>query len=567
MRGKRAGPGAMLVAALCATPILPAHSATSARYRTGLHEYVSGRHAWQQNDLTQATNLFAGALRYEDDDPVLLRRTFDLAVASGDMPRALDLGRTLRKTESSYGTLLFLLAVDALRQGNWRGAREQLDAVADSGIEGLIAPVLRAWTLYGAGDKAAAAALLARDDGDKLRRSYQSEHLAYMRLLTGDAAGAAGLLSELLPQGSVGGARARLSLAAAWQRAGDPAKARAALDAKDMQRFDGRLDEALATLAAGKPLPLIVTAPAQGAAELLLRAAVDLSRDQVTPLSLGYARMAQYLNPRLEETTLVLAEMLRAGGDAKGAALILDSPDNSAFYSARAAALRADLASDARDYDKALAILAQAVKRWPDDTALWVERGDTLRQKEDYAGAISAYDHAIAQLRTPMPTDWSIYFARGVAYERDKRWPQAEADLRKALSLKPDEPNVLNYLGYSWIDRGLNREEATRMIARAVEQRPDDGFILDSLGWAYFTSGDAGRAVVELEKAVALEPGDATLNEHLGDAYWQVGRVLEARFRWKAALALEPEPEQKSRLETKTDFGLVDSPSAPRQPG
>ena len=128
-----------------------------------------------------------------------------------------------------------------------------------------------------------------------------------------------------------------------------------------------------------------------------------------------------------------------------------------------------------------------------------------------------------------------MFYFRGICYERSKQWPQAEADLKKALQLYPDQPLVLNYLGYSWIDQGVNLDEGMNMIRRAVEQRPDDGYIVNSLGWANFRIGNYDEAVKELERAVELKPDDPTINDHLGDAYWRVGRVLEARFQWSHA--------------------------------
>ncbi|MGC2781087.1 MAG: tetratricopeptide repeat protein, partial [Bradyrhizobium sp.] len=153
------------------------------------------------------------------------------------------------------------------------------------------------------------------------------------------------------------------------------------------------------------------------------------------------------------------------------------------------------------------------------------------------------------------------YYYRGICLERSKQWPKAEADMRKALELQPDQPHVLNYLGYSWIDQGVNLDEGMKMIKRAVEQRPDDGYIVDSLGWAYYRIGNYEEAVKNLERAIDLKPEDPTINDHLGDAYWRIGRKLEAKFQWAHARDLKPEAEEQPKIEAKIQNGLTDDPA------
>jgi Flp pilus assembly protein TadD len=159
-------------------------------------------------------------------------------------------------------------------------------------------------------------------------------------------------------------------------------------------------------------------------------------------------------------------------------------------------------------------------------------------------------------------SNWVIYYFRGICFERSKQWAKAEADLKKALELFPDQAHVLNYLGYSWIDQGINLDDGMRMIKRAVEQRADDGYIVDSLGWAYYRLGNNEEAVKQLERAVELKPEDPTINDHLGDAYWKIGRVLEARFQWSHARDLKPEPEDLVKIEAKLKSGLPDDTSS-----
>ena len=192
----------------------------------------------------------------------------------------------------------------------------------------------------------------------------------------------------------------------------------------------------------------------------------------------------------------------------------------------------------------------------PERSDALIAMGDLLRGKDRFAEAESAYTRAIQRLPKIERSDWRLLYARGITYERTKRWPQAEADLLKALELEPDQPFVLNYLGYSWVDQGLNLDRAKAMLHRAVELRPDDGFIVDSLGWAYYRLGENDKAVTYLERAVELEPGDPVLNDHLGDVYWRVGRQREARFQWQRALTFKPEPDAVAAIQAKLANGL-----------
>ena len=182
--------------------------------------------------------------------------------------------------------------------------------------------------------------------------------------------------------------------------------------------------------------------------------------------------------------------------------------------------------------------------------------GDILRGRSRWADAARAYDEAIARAGVPIPADWSLFYARGIALERSNRWPQAEADFRRALELSPEQPYVLNYLGYTWVELGQNLAEARGMLERAVELRPNDGNIVDSLGWALFKLGDYPAAVRSLERAVELEPRSSVINDHLGDAYWMAGRRNEAHFQWSRALSLGPEPGEGPRIESKLREGL-----------
>jgi Flp pilus assembly protein TadD len=216
---------------------------------------------------------------------------------------------------------------------------------------------------------------------------------------------------------------------------------------------------------------------------------------------------------------------------------------------------------------EALKTLNDTLTGGPADLDLLASIGDVLRGDERYAEAVDAYTKAIALVGAPQERNWTLYYTRGIAYERSKRWGEAERDLKLALKLKPEQPLVMNYLAYTWVEQGVNMTEALQMLRRAVELRPEDGFIIDSLGWAYFKVGDYKTAIQYLEQAIQLEPSEATINDHLGDAYWRVGRKLEARYQWQHALTLKPEQGEEPKIRKKIEAGLPDLPPVPAQAG
>ena len=214
--------------------------------------------------------------------------------------------------------------------------------------------------------------------------------------------------------------------------------------------------------------------------------------------------------------------------------------------------------------DEAIKILKDVTTQDPKD----LEAHDGARQHRARAQEVRRLHRRPirrASMRCRRPTTratGSIYYFRGICEERSKQWSKAEADMRKALELQPEQPHVLNYLGYSWIDQGINLDDGMKMIKRAVEQRPDDGYIVDSLGWAYYRIGNFEDAVKNLERAIDLKPEDPTINDHLGDAYWRIGRTLEAKFQWAHARDLKPEPEELPKIEAKIENGLPEDTSS-----
>ena len=214
--------------------------------------------------------------------------------------------------------------------------------------------------------------------------------------------------------------------------------------------------------------------------------------------------------------------------------------------------------------EQAIKQLQAIVAAKPHDVDALSALAGVQRAAKHYTEAAATYDKAIAAVGIPTRDNWTLFYFRGICFERAKEWPKAEEDFKKALELYPDQPLVLNYLGYSWVDQGVNLEQAFKMLRRAVELRPNDGYIVDSLGWAHFKLGQYAEATQTLERAVDLKPADPVLNDHLGDAYWRVDRKVEARFQWNHARDMNPEPEDLPAILKKIEVGLPDpGPNGP----
>jgi tetratricopeptide (TPR) repeat protein len=321
--------------------------------------------------------------------------------------------------------------------------------------------------------------------------------------------------------------------------------------------------EGLRETKAGKKLPPLVDSPQTGAAEALYGIGATLTRRGGEDLALVYLQLALYLEPTHPLALLSLADLYESVKKPQMAIKIYERvPANSPLKRNAQIQLATDL--DAADRsDEAIKILKSVTAEDPKDLEAIMALGNVERGRKKFSDCTETYSKGIDALPDPNDKGNTVYYYyRGICEERSHQWPKAEADMKKALELQPDQPHVLNYLGYSWIDQGINLDEGMKMIKRAVDQRPDDGYIVDSLGWAYFRIGNYEEAVKNLERAIDLKPEDPTINDHLGDAYWRVGRTLEAKFQWQHARDLKPEPDDLPKIEAKIANGLPDKASS-----
>jgi Flp pilus assembly protein TadD len=429
-------------------------------------------------------------------------------------------------------------------------------------VNAVVSPMLTAWALAGSGLTAPALEALsplAQFDG------FKAVHAFHAGLIL-DLGGKTDAALDQYKIALAGPLNIRTIEAAgsAYQRRGDSQAAadlyaRYASEHPETLLFDGT-----SLLATGKDAQLAVTDAKEGMAEAMFDLTQVLRQTEQAQLAMIYNRLALILEPDFPLAQMTMADLLTASGHVREANQILRSISPKSPVSAFARLRLAANLDDKGKSDEALKELSTLEAERPNNVEVRITEGDIYRRRKEFHSAAQAYTQALALIKGQPAETWSIYFSRGVALERDHQWPEAEADLQQALRMRPDQPDVMNYLAYSWIDRGQNLAEARAMIERAVRLRPDDGAIVDSLGWALFRLGDFGGAVKMLERAVELKPEDPTINEHLGDAYWKVGRQSEARMQWNRASSMEPEPEQLPALTEKVRTGVLPE-SSPAQ--
>jgi tetratricopeptide (TPR) repeat protein len=520
-------------------------------------DYLAGNFALDRGRLSEAADFFEKALAGAPDDLELQRQLYLLTLASGRYEEALEQARMLADEDPEADEAFLLLAAEQARKGDFAAARAPLKALGADGIAGLTAPFIDAWAIFGEGGPNATEAALARFEEGEALGPLNGYHAAMMLDLGGRLDEAAAVLGDAMPASGPAPVRIVQAYASILARHGERERA---IELVRDQLSDGRdlpiLVDLLATLEAGGEPPPPFADPPGGMGDALLGIAEALHQERGAARSIVYARLALFLQPDLAEASLLIADILAEQENLEGAiaayeAISLGSP------LAEAARLRMARALHTLDRrEEAFELLEDLAAAEPERTEALVQLGDLARRDEEYERAEKAYSEALARIPEPGREHWTLFYARGITYERTQRWPQAEADFLQALELEPEQPYVLNYLGYSWVDQGMNLDQAKGMLNRAVELRPNDGYVVDSLGWVYFRLGEFESAVDQLERAVELEPGDPVINEHLGDAYWRVGREREARFQWRRALSLEPEADAIVGIEEKLKTGL-----------
>ena len=523
--------------------------------------YLAARHASVERDATAASAFYRAALRSDPKNSELLDRAFIAALADGDIDKAVKLADRILSVDKNNRVARLVAGVRALKQKQYGVAQQNVNQSIRGPITDLVATLVAGWASYGAGHTQTAISNIDKLTGPEWYPIFKDLHT--------------GMIYELANKQKEAGARferayklddsaLRVSDAyARWlSRNKDAAAATAVYEGFDKKLARHPLVvEGIRETKAGKKLPPLAENPQQGAAEALYGIGASLTRRGGEDLALVYLQLALYLNPNHSLALLSLADLYESVKKPAMAIKVYERvPANSPLKRNAQIQLATDL--DAVDRtDEGIKILQGVVADDPKDLEAIMALGNIERARKKFTDCGDTYTKGIeAQAGSEKP-NWVFYYFRGICFERSKQWAKAEVDLKKALEMQPEQPHVLNYLGYSWIDQGVNLDEAMKMIRRAVDQRPDDGYIVDSLGWAYYRIAHYENAVKHLERAIDLKPEDPTINDHLGDAYWRVGRTLEAKFQWAHARDLKPEPDELPKIEAKLRDGLPEDTS------
>jgi tetratricopeptide (TPR) repeat protein len=538
---------ALTLLSACAASEPSSDSATEQVPNGVIGNFLSGRYALAEGDSQTAANDLLRAAMESPDNAELTLQAF-IACLDAGRPEAARLARQLPESQVAQ---LVLADLD-IKAGRWEAAEQRFHALPRQGMTQLLQPLLVAWAQQGDGrTDTALSTLRPYVDNPRFRMIFalHSAMIADIGNRKDDAARLYRMVETDMTEPNL----RLVQILASWQaRSGQPAEAQRVLASLPSVAPD--LSITMPGLMASlikRPVPR----PVDGIAEAYFTFAAMLRAQDANDFAMIMLRLALDLRPDFAAARLLAADIQQNQRHPDIALRMLNEvPSADPLYSL-VQLRRAGLVDRLGRSEDAMRDLERLARDYPDSPLPDEQRGDILRMKQRFPDAVAAYDKAIARLNHPAPSDWVVFYNRGVAEERSHQWQKAEADFHRALALSPDQPFVLNYLGYSWADQGHRLNDARQMIQRAAEKRPNDGAITDSLGWVMYRQGNAKDAVKELERAAELEPEDATINGHLGDAYWAAGRKVEAQYQWRRALTLNPPPDDVAKLEAKLNTG------------
>ena len=517
--------------------------------------YLAARQAGATNDFRAGARYFTKGLIADPANAALLENAMTSYLALGQVERAIPVAQAI--VDHGYESQIahLVLSIAAVKSGDWDGVFAALEQGRSVGP--LVDGLAQAWAHMGKGEMTRAFDSfdhVIESDGMQI---YGLIHKAYALAVVGDFEAAEAVFSKSGGRGMRYNRRSAIAHAQILSQLGRNEDALAIIDTVFGNQLEPGLAALRADLAAGTAVAFdAVTDATAGMADIYQMVAGAVQGEADDAYTLLYARAALYLDPDNSQAVLMTAGLLRDLGqyglaDETYAMVPLDDTAFAAAELGRAEALRA-----AGESDEAIRVLDTLARSHPEMAQVHSGRGDLLRTAERYDEAIAAYGRALSLYGDDSPISWFVHYTRGIAHHHLDDWPAAEADFRAALALNDNQPQVLNYLGYSLVERGDKLDEALGMIETAAAARPDNGAIIDSLGWVMFQLGHYDEAVDHMERAASLEPVDPVINDHLGDVYWAVGRRTEARFQWQRALSFDPAPEEAERIRAKLELGL-----------
>jgi len=578
MMGRAAVLGIAAVVAACGQA--PSQGATTARpaplvvedpvaTQSALGSYLAGSLAQQEHAYGPAAEYLERALKRDPDNVDLLRRAFFLRLTEGDGARATALASRLIAADPHAGVAALVLLIEQVKSGDDTGAASAADRLPSDGLLRFSAPLITAWTKAGQHDQKAS--LAALDQYDRMRGFEQLKafHVALIDDYLDDVDGASQAYKKILAGTERLNWRTVDVAGRFMERHARSAEAKALYERflHDSRDNADLVQPSLARIEGGQVPPATVGSLKDGMAEAVFDLASVLNQRDTQDLALIYARLTLELAPKYVLARLLIAEIAESERRLTEALAAYRSIDRASPFGWSARLRVGEVLDELDRTDEAVSELKQMAAERADSAQPLIELGDILRGRNRFADAVAAYDGAVARIEPAEGRYWSLFYSRGISLERSGQWPRAETDFLRALELQKDQPLVLNYLGYSWVEKREHLDKALKMIERAVELRPNDGYIVDSLGWAHFQLGDYPQATRYLERAIELLPEDPTINDHLGDAYWRSGRLAEARYQWQRALQFQPEADEVKTIDAKLDKGLAAPPTASSRGG
>ncbi|PIR31570.1 MAG: hypothetical protein COV36_08135 [Alphaproteobacteria bacterium CG11_big_fil_rev_8_21_14_0_20_44_7] len=510
-------------------------------------QYLAGFHAAKNRDYEKASDYFSGTLSGNNANEYLQSKAMTLLLVSGKFSEAFQIADMMQENDESTIAGLTLVTA-AIEKGNFKQADEILTKLKSKDQYTIIHKILHAWVKLGMGNELSAQAMMETLEKEQAIRPFVDYHYALIAEIAGNDKKAEQLYNELIK-----GDKLPTSIAANAHRF-----FKARNDETKMKLIERKL-EGFSRIENYHEIKNVK----QGAAEAFLGIGGIIMTEYHSDRAAAFFRLAIYLHPGLDEAKMLLGSILINEGDYKSANNILRQISTKSTLGDYAKLTIARNFEAMDENAKARQYFENLISSEETKLEAMISLGDLARKEESYSQAIDYYTQGLQELDSRKSSEntskyWPIYFARGVSYERLQNWEAAEKDLKKALSLQPNQPDILNYLAYTWLDMGINLEDAKEMIIEAHQQRPDDSHITDSVGWAWYRLGEYAKAVEYLEEAATQMPYDATVNDHLGDVYWKLGRKNEAKFQWQRALDSDPDAEQKQKLELKLEQGLLE---------
>lgn len=525
--------------------------------------YLAGRVSASDNQPDLAISYFKQALDFEPNNVSMQQDMLLTLLSAGKFKDAVTLAKRLKESPDVERYVRLTLASDALLRKNYNTAKNELKFSDPSDMDVLSTGLIGAWATFGRGNTTGAIEEVKKLLGPAWYDLFLSYHLALMSDLAGHKDDAQRYYKQALHDQQGGAAapdtyeRIIISFASFDLRNNKREEALATLrEGEKMLTGRDTLKNIREQVENGNSFDMVVKTPQEGSAEVLYDLGTAINRGGAEAFARIFLQLANALHPQNDATLFQLADISsKLEENDRAIDIYQEIPVKSPYY--RDAELRlALILADEGKSEEAIRHLSALEKEFPEDQRISMAMTGVYMQDKAYNKAAEVMDRAIARIPHLEKENWLMLYQRGMAEERLKEWDKAEPDFRKALELSPDQPQVLNYLGYSLIDRNEKLDEALNMVKKAAELRAQDGYIVDSLGWAYYKLGRYDEAVKTLENAIKLRPEDPTINDHLGDAYWQVGRKLEATFQWNHAIAGKPEPEELAKIQEKLKSGL-----------